>query len=271
MLKKCILISLVCISAAFASEEIVDFEEKSVPVLNEELRTIKKDISSANSAAKTYTDSITTINTLTEKGTLVNDDLFIIEDSAASNAKKKTKWSSVKYNKIFYTTSGTFVAPAGITTVYLTMVGGGGAGHGDVGGGGGGGGASVISRPYTVTPSNSYTVTVGGASQDSVFDALTCDKGVSASSASGGSGGGGIDGATYTAADGTIKGGNGGDGVGTSSGGSGGGSPFGKGGTGGTGGSPNGTNGSGYGAGGGGPISVGSTGAGSAGFVLVEW
>lgn len=73
--------------------------------------------------------------------------------------------SSVNIHGVqLFTSSGTFVAPAGITKVYLTMVGGGGSSGGSSGGngsGGGGAGASVINFPYTVIPGNSYTVTVG--------------------------------------------------------------------------------------------------------------
>jgi len=64
-----------------------------------------------------------------------------------------------------FTSSGTFTAPAGVTMVFITATaGGGGGGANNTSGGvapGGGGGAAVIMRPYTVTPSNSYTVTVG--------------------------------------------------------------------------------------------------------------
>lgn len=44
---------------------------------------------------KTYTDTLPIINTLTEKTTIADNDLFIIEDSEASNAKKKVKKSNI--------------------------------------------------------------------------------------------------------------------------------------------------------------------------------
>lgn len=90
-----------------------------------------------------------------------------------------------------FTSSGTFVAPVGITKVYLTMVGAGGGGGssgnsgGNTPGGGGGGGSCVILYPYTVIPGHSYTVTInaggaGGAAANNgadggttVFDTLT--------------------------------------------------------------------------------------------------
>lgn len=93
-----------------------------------------------------------------------------------------------------FLSSGTFVAPSGVTKVYLSMVGGGASGAVSSGGAtnsGGGGGASVINYPYTVVPGNSYTVTVGagGAGNsaagvtdgsdggDTSFDALTVEGG----------------------------------------------------------------------------------------------
>lgn len=54
--------------------------------------------------------------------------------------------------------------PAGVTSVSLTMVGGGGgggAGYIGYGGGGGGSGGAIVGQSVAVTPSTSYTVTVG--------------------------------------------------------------------------------------------------------------
>ncbi|MBI4808363.1 MAG: DUF11 domain-containing protein [Nitrosomonadales bacterium] len=64
-----------------------------------------------------------------------------------------------------FTTSGTWVAPAGVTSVDVEVWGGGGAGGGQNqnsdGGGGGGGGAYSRVVGIAVVPGNSYTVTVG--------------------------------------------------------------------------------------------------------------
>ena len=60
--------------------------------------------------------------------------------------------------------NATFVAPPGVTRVFVTMCGGGGGGgDGDGGsaGGGGGGGASIIHCPFAVTPGNGYGVVLG--------------------------------------------------------------------------------------------------------------
>lgn len=86
--------------------------------------------------------------------------------------------------------STTWTAPAGVTSVeYLVVGGGGGAGNGyDNAGGGGGGAGMVLSGTTSVTPGNTYTVTVGdggvgGANErannagltgnNSVFDSIT--------------------------------------------------------------------------------------------------
>jgi hypothetical protein len=65
-----------------------------------------------------------------------------------------------------FTTVGTtsWTAPAGVTSVeYLVVAGGGGAGNGyDNAGGGGGGAGMVLSGTTSVTPGDSYTVTIGG-------------------------------------------------------------------------------------------------------------
>jgi len=114
-----------------------------------------------------------------------------------------------------FTSTGTttWTAPTGVTSVeYLVVAGGGGGGH-NVGGGGGAGGYRT--GTLSVTPSSSYTVTVGaggaGATDwdhpgysggDSVFSSITSDGGGGGGSAQGtlgpgdaadgGSGGGGF-------------------------------------------------------------------------------
>ena len=70
----------------------------------------------------------------------------------------------------------TWIAPAGVTSVAALAIGGGGSPAGLVyaGGGGGLGWRNSIS----VTPGNSYNITVGGASQDSIFiDTVTGVRG----------------------------------------------------------------------------------------------
>ncbi|MBL7940962.1 MAG: PKD domain-containing protein [Flavobacteriales bacterium] len=67
---------------------------------------------------------------------------------------------------VTYTTSGTYVVPAGVTQITVECWGGGGRGGSrtDAGPGGGGGGGAYARSVLTVTPSTTYTVTVGAGS-----------------------------------------------------------------------------------------------------------
>lgn len=89
-----------------------------------------------------------------------------------------------------FTASGTFVVPAGVTSVTVQAWGGGGAGGGCTNQsratGGGGAGGSYTNSTVSVTPGASYTVTVGNG-------------GLGASAANGGSGGTSSFGALVTA------------------------------------------------------------------------
>lgn len=124
--------------------------------------------------------------------------------------------NSYSQTTLTYTASGTFVPPAGVTSVSVVCRGGGGAGGGSTlnkyaGNGGGGGGCSV-NTSLTVTAGTSYNITVGiggtgstgngGNGGSSSFGSLLTaggGTGGNANSASGGGGGG----------TGTYSGGNG--------------------------------------------------------------
>ena len=117
-----------------------------------------------------------------------------------------------------FTSTGTtsWTAPTGVTSVeYLVVAGGGGGG---INRGGGGGGGGYLAGTLSVTPSTSYTVTVGdggtGSSSDQGDDG---DDSVFSSITATGGGGGGYSAATE---DGRA-GGSGGGGGGVSSGGAG--------------------------------------------------
>ena len=73
------------------------------------------------------------------------------------------------------TTSTTWVAPTGVTSVTVRAWGGGGGGGkaGSKGGAGGGGGAFAQANTVSVTPGNSYTVTVGTPGLASGSDSST--------------------------------------------------------------------------------------------------
>jgi hypothetical protein len=136
--------------------------------------------------------------------------------------------------------SGSWVAPAGVTSVTLEAWGGGGAGGGATGNpakGGGGAGGQYASKVITVTPGSTYTVVVGTggtgstgngtAGGDSTFNT----NGVVAKGGAGGSVGS-VNNGTATAGLGSsiggvgttvFAGGNGSDGLGAGTGGAGGG------------------------------------------------
>jgi hypothetical protein len=192
-----------------------------------------------------------------------------------------------------FTASGSWVAPAGVTTIWLDGCAQGGGGGGSANttgsaGGGGGGGQSIVGARYSVTPGTSYTVTLANSGGTGGAGGSSGSPGVAGSSAvfgglvtlSGGAGGSGASGGGFTA-------GGAGGGAGASSGGggqfisgsvaiggSGGASHWGAGGPGQTG-TQNGLGGSGYGAGGAGAVTAtGSNqtgGAGSIGFFRVRW
>lgn len=67
-----------------------------------------------------------------------------------------------------FTTGGTWTAPTGVNYIQVSMAGGGGGGGGgdtsgsDTGGSGGGGSEVIVGQVYKVTPSSTYTITVGG-------------------------------------------------------------------------------------------------------------
>lgn len=246
------------------------------------------------------TENELVINTLTEKETLVDDDLVLIEDSEASNAKKKVKKSNLSNpppsagwtNMQAFTSNGTWTRPTGVDKVYVRVVGGGGGGaatHSTGGYGGSGGGAGGYSEGLISVTSN-VTVTVGagggggasgGASGSSGGTSsfvgtttiqATGGTGGTANSSSVGSGGVGSGGTV------NLYGGNGGSNNGSSNGGSGGSTVFG-----GNGGEKNSTSGfvgtglpakANTGGGGGGAAKYSSAqtgGAGGSGIVIVCW
>lgn len=211
-------------------------------------------------------------------------------------------YAALTHGSHFFTSSGTWTCPAGITTVFVTMVGGGGGGGGSMnnyGMGGGAGAASVLRARYTVVAGNNYTVTVGAkgtggtgavgsAGTNSVFDTLSVNGGAGSNNYIGGVGGAtlnntvNVGGNSTTTTGGTggviaydaYAGGNGGSATYLTGGGGGGSSLFGAGGAGGNAYS-NGINATGFGAGGGGSGRINSGnltgGDGTPGFVLVEW
>lgn len=140
-----------------------------------------------------------------------------------------------------FTSSGTFTVPANVTSIDIFCVGGGGAGgdsnysDGATSGGGGGGGYTATKKAYSVTPGQTFAVTIGAGgalypgydgyaggttSFGSVISASggsggQCREELSAKGGNGGSGGGGASGSGSYAVYGS-GGSDGSDGYGTS-------------------------------------------------------
>ncbi len=249
---------------------------------------------------KAYADTKPVINTLTEKTTLVDNDLFLIEDSEASNTKKKVKKSNVSSarNQLYISGSGNFTAPTGVTKIFVRMCAGGGGGGGSQDGTqtacAGGGAGECMSFGYDVVPASTYAYSVGAGGaggvaggnpgadgEDTTFGTgivLTANKGTGGAIGTGAAGVGGAGNTTLNASGNTggilysIGGGNGATRAGINQGGGGGASQFGAGGSGGWG-SKVGDPGTGFGSGGGGAGSGSplAGGPGKGGFVLIEW
>ena len=235
-----------------------------------------------NAATATSATSATNATNLTGSGTISSTTTATTQSAGTNNttvattAFVTTAVAAGAYSgpggQVF-TSNGTFTIPTGITKVKVIVTGGG--GNGDYTGGGGGGG-TAIKWLTGLTPGNTLTVTVGGASTASTvasgtetITTLTGGAGGDASGQVGGTGG------TATNGDLNITG-NGGVGpsgvVGDSAtreGGSGGGSYWGGGARGGN---ASGVNGSSYGGGGSGyGYGNSNAGTGAAGVVVFEW
>lgn len=109
-------------------------------------------------------------------------------------------------NQGVFTANGTFVVPAGVTTVFVRAWGAGGGGSGGAGGSGGGG--SYAEGYVTVTPGASIAVTVGGGGAGASSAAAAGNGGNSSFGSSiiapGGTGGGVAGGAGGTGGTGTL-------------------------------------------------------------------
>ncbi|MEO8590336.1 MAG: hypothetical protein ABI432_13260, partial [Flavobacteriales bacterium] len=73
-------------------------------------------------------------------------------------------FSSALLAQATFTTSGTFIVPAGVTSITVELVGAGGSGGGNGGGGGGGGG--YAKGTITVTPGASIPIVVGAGGSE---------------------------------------------------------------------------------------------------------
>lgn len=177
-----------------------------------------------------------------------------VQVASATQSQQAPQLGQVLSMRARYTSNGSFTVPAGVTQIWVSGCAGGGGGGGgagangsaatSAGGGGGGAGQSIIRVPYTVTPGQSISITIGaggtvgaggangannggagGAGGNTVVGSLVTLTGGSgggggiSSGASGGSGGTGFPNGSY-----------GDDGVAFCGGGAGASSPFGGGG-----------------------------------------
>jgi hypothetical protein len=140
-------------------------------------------------------------------------------ESAASNSVTAT-FPSYALSQTF-TSSGTYTVPAGKSQIAVTGNGAGGNGAGGgtpTGGTGGGSGGGFIFKDYSVTPGQTFAVTIGGAGGATSFSTLA-----TANSGATGGGGGNITGNVTFEVSSAGAGGAGGGNSGSSSNGNGGG------------------------------------------------
>lgn len=304
-----IAILLLCSIVVPVSAQVQKLDGDSLPYLNQQLRRTKQRL---NSIESNTINSFSGILSLAKGGTgaaLVDpgaDRIMFWDESGdimnwlivgtGLDITGTTLSNTLETQRSeFISANGNFDVPAGVTKIWITMVGGGGGGgnaDSNDAGGGGSGGAWLVNFPITVTPEATLAVQIGdggagGAAsgnnngavgQDTIFDtggdAITVSGGnFGISGASTGLGGAAV-GGDFDASGVTGGGYNGLSGAGAdgsvTNGGGGGGTPFGVGATGGTGTGDAGTANTGVGgSGGGGSTQAG--GAGGSGFVLVQW
>lgn len=121
---------------------------------------------------------------------------FTIRATDANNLTADRTFSIPFARTTTFTTTGTWTAPTGVTSITPLIVAGGGSGGSGWSGtwysGGGGGGGGAVTSTYSVTPGTSYTVTVGGSgSSSSISGIATANAGSNGASASGSSDGSG--------------------------------------------------------------------------------
>jgi hypothetical protein len=125
--------------------------------------TISGDVSLTNTGGTTV---VALQGNAIESGTLGStDDGYILTWKNANSQWQPLPppTSGVQYE--YFTSSGSWTCPSGVTSVIIVAAGGGGGGAGGYGGnpagGGGGGGSAQQTGCVLVTPSDSYTITIG--------------------------------------------------------------------------------------------------------------
>lgn len=187
-----ILLILWC-NVSFSSEVINSFNNDNISVINDEIRQLNALLELIKSATGgvsiDLSSQVDSLLSLDNGGTGIDlssgsqgDIIYFSADgsvgvlSIGSNGQVLVSngttfsWAAASNVTVYTSGSGNFTVPAGITKVYVTMIGGGGGGasgkNPDTTYGPGGAGASaIINVPYTVTPGGTvaYAVGSGGA------------------------------------------------------------------------------------------------------------
>ncbi|MEN9724203.1 MAG: hypothetical protein RJB38_2189, partial [Pseudomonadota bacterium] len=164
---------------------------------------VKKTDSSANPVTLVGTGSQTIDGASSYLLGLQNQHVSVVSDGNNWVVTGTSYATGVKtfQNMKTFTAAGTFTAPAGVSLVYVTAIGGGGPGSWQSGGGGGGG-HCVIQMQCAVTAGSNYNVVVGAGGvsapggtnvggSSSFGSCVTVPGGTAALGATGGSGGSG--------------------------------------------------------------------------------
>lgn len=131
----------------------------------------------------------------------VDGNLYVFDEYDAFQAGEITTphetdtFAKLRHGYAEFYSSGTFIAPESVTTVFVTGVGGGGAGGAGAngassdtygaGGGGGGSGAWCFRCPVTVVPGTSYAITIGAGAASTFAALLSLGAGGAGGNASG--------------------------------------------------------------------------------------
>lgn len=151
---------------------VADVTTGVLPTANQAAQTMGGDVSGTTNAATV----VALQGNAVESGSLGSaDDGYVLTWHNASSEWQPQPVIGLRKN--YFTSNGTWVAPAGVTTVILMGAGGGGGGgpaylYGGAVGGGGGSGSIQVTGYASVTPGNSYTITIGTGGAGGIPDGL---------------------------------------------------------------------------------------------------
>jgi len=155
-------------NVTFNAEVIPSYDNSSLPVLNEQLRSVQHSLGTMIKAAQ-LAGYVNNSVVFTDKVQLQNDKSAPgnYQFYSTNSTGVKGWYASPVFNSISsYVVSGTWVKPSGVSTVYVKVWGAGGGGGGDDTGGvgaGGGGGGGYSEGLISVNANVTVTVGVGGS------------------------------------------------------------------------------------------------------------